>query len=128
MGLRQFFGDSILKMVQEARDRQEYEAPTRGASIGERINEGNGMPALLVYRIANGYIAQSFVGHTYGNRQPPFHYCKDHQAIAEFVVAETARQALGLNPTPPSEGQYAEQQAMAKAKASRPQVMTKPNY
>lgn len=114
MGLRQFFGDSILKMVQEARDRQVDEAPTRGASIGERINEGNGMPALLVYRIANGYIAQSFVGHNYGNRQPPFHYCKDHQAIAEFVVAETARQALGLSPKTPSEGQYAEQ-AMAKA-------------
>ena len=130
MGLKQFFGDSILKLVQEARERQVDQDQPHGTALGARIADGQGMPAMVVYRIANGYIAQSFVGHNYGNRQPAFHYCPDHQAIADFVVAEASRQALGLNPT--TAEQYGEQ-TLAKASqairgASHPTVMAKPNY
>lgn len=112
MGLRQYFGKSILKMVQEAREREQDEIErTHAGSVSTIYDQvRSGTPAIVAYRISNGYIAQSYIGHEYGNRPPAFHYCKDHQAIAEFIVAETTRQTLGIS----SSKAYPEQ-AMAKA-------------
>lgn len=114
MGIKQYFGDSLLKLLQEAKEKQEKEARLVGSNdfhtLGNRLRDGT--PAIVAYRITNGYIVQSLMGHDTHGRQPTLHYCADHQAVAEFIVAEASRQALGLN----TQQAYATpEQAMAKA-------------
>jgi hypothetical protein len=55
-------------------------------------------PAIMAYRISNGYIVRTYdrgvINQTM--KMPTLTYCKDHTDIAEHIVAEQARTALGV--------------------------------
>lgn len=121
MGIKQYFGDSLLKLLQEAKEKQEKEARLMGSddfhTLGNRLRDGT--PAIVAYRITNGYIVQSLMGHDTHGRQPALNYCADHQAVADFIVAEASRQALGLSPR---QAYGSPEQVMAQASTAKTRI------
>lgn len=57
-------------------------------------------PAIMAYKIANGYILRTYEQpQLYNNgarRVPTLTYCKDHKEIADHIVAEATKTALGV--------------------------------
>ncbi len=57
-------------------------------------------PAIVTYKIANGYILRTYEQpdmYSKGVRRvPALTYCKDHKEIADHIVAEAAKTALGV--------------------------------
>ncbi len=123
MGLRLFFAKHLLKMIKDAKrieDERDEEVRTQTAErdrFSHSLHQGS--PAIVAFRIANGFLVQSLrPDDGYSGRQPTFHYCKDHQDIAEHIVGEATKAALGLG-----EAGVRSEQNMAQAKVARsPQV------
>lgn len=59
---------------------------------------GSATPAVVAFRISNGYVVRTVDSQAdmVGMRQGGFHYCKDHQEIAEHIVAVEAKRKLGI--------------------------------
>lgn len=56
---------------------------------------GNCSPVMVAFKIDNGYVVRSaWIDHTHDGQATGFTYCKDHAAIAEHLVAETAREKM----------------------------------
>lgn len=57
-------------------------------------------PSIVAYKITNGYILRTYEhSQLYANGQrrvPTLTYCKDHKEIADHIVAEAAKTALGV--------------------------------
>ncbi len=57
----------------------------------------NNLPAMVVFRIDNGYIVRVMNQDTaYVERGVGFVYCADHQAIADYIVTVSAKEKLGI--------------------------------
>jgi len=58
------------------------------------------LPAMVAFKIDNGYVVRvidtSNEVQLGGARMSGFHYCKDHAAIADHIVTESAKEKLGL--------------------------------
>ena len=80
--------DFLKRMIEKAVERQlKHDRDMRVISEVERdISTYEGK--LTVYRIGNGYIACC-------SGSVPV-YCEDHNAVAEFIVAQTTRQKMGI--------------------------------
>lgn len=74
-----------------------YEATLRETREANSVLSESG-PAIMAYRISNGYIVRTFDRSVLNNtmKMPTLTYCKDHSEIAEHIVAEQARSALGV--------------------------------
>ena len=62
------------------------------------------MPAVVAYRIDNGYLVQVRPPHNIARDYDPprsgFYYCADHTAIADYIVSRNAREKMNI----PSQG------------------------
>ncbi len=123
MGLRLFFAKRLLKMIKDAKqieDEQDEQVREKNMERDRFMHTMHqGSPAIVAFRIANGFLVQSLrPDDGYSGRQPTFHYCKDHQDIEEHIVGEATKAALGLG-----EAVVRSEQNMAQAKVARsPQV------
>lgn len=77
---------------------------------------GNCAPAVVAFKIENGFVVRTVDMETaiVGSRQQGFTYCKDHQEIAEHIIASEARRKMGI-------GEY--QQEMFAAEKARAVAM-----
>lgn len=77
-------------------------ASTESAVRSDRVNKlhdmlSHNMAAMVAFRINNGYLVRvmnpedEMKGRIVG-----FTYCADHQAIADYLIATTARDKLGV--------------------------------
>lgn len=61
------------------------------------------MPAIVAYKIDNGYLVQvrapRDVARDFAPPRSGFFYCADHAAIADYIVSCTAREKLGVTQT-----------------------------
>ena len=99
MGIRQWFGKSLVSLINEAQYASEEESKaviqhTRGL---ENMF-GSASPAVVAFKISNGYVVRTVDTHSdmVGSRQGGFHYCKDHQEIAEHIITVEAKRKLGI--------------------------------
>ncbi len=77
--------DFIKRMVERAVERQ-LNRNRISNEVAQDISSYEGK--LTVYRIGNGYVVC-------GNGSVP-EYCADHNAVAEFIVAQTTRTKMGI--------------------------------
>ena len=77
------------------------QAQIRAATDMERMF-GNCSPAMVAFRIENGFVVRTInQEEAYeGKRQGGFTYCKDHQEIAEHLIALEAKRKMGLTFSP----------------------------
>lgn len=100
MSIKAFFGKSIASLLQAHQEKVNKlgaEMSPRVATDMERMF-GNCAPAVVAFRIENGFVVRT-VSHEEayeGRRQGGFTYCKDHQEIAEHIVATEAKRVLGI--------------------------------
>jgi hypothetical protein len=105
MGVKAFFGKSIASMLQAhqntANETLAAQAQVRAATDMERMF-GNCSPAMVAFRIENGFVVRTVnQEEAYeGKRQGGFTYCKDHQEIAEHLIALEAKRKMGLTYSP----------------------------
>lgn len=85
----------IRKWLGIAPELDHYEATLRDVREANSVLSESG-PAIMVYRISNGYIVRTFGRWVSDRTMPTLTYCKDHKEIAEHIVAEQARSALGV--------------------------------
>lgn len=93
-------------MLQAHQDRANEtlaaQAQLRAATDMERMF-GNCTPTMVAFKIDNGFVVRSvdtrreMEGHISDNG---FHYCKDHQEIAEHLIALEAKRKMGLTYSP----------------------------
>jgi hypothetical protein len=124
MGLRNFFGKALLGMVKDARrieEQQEQVAVDHHELTRLSSNVSQNNAAFITYRISNGYLIQTVTNDETYQRRQAFMYCADHQAIADFIVSEATKTALGIG-APGIRGE----QNMAQAKMSRQVVQRTP--
>jgi len=59
---------------------------------------GDCQPAIVAFRIENGYVMRSvdMSNNMLGSTASGYVYCKDHAAVAEHIVSEAARSKLGV--------------------------------
>jgi hypothetical protein len=99
MGIKSFFGKGLAALLNEHHKHASgVEAMTpRVATDMERMF-GNCAPAVVAFRIENGFVVRTVSQEEAyeGKRQGGFTYCKDHQAIAEHIVASEAKRKLGI--------------------------------
>jgi hypothetical protein len=101
MGVKAFFGKGIASMLQAHQDRANEtlasQAQIRAATDMERMF-GNCIPAMVAFKIDNGFVVRSIDTRreVEGQLQSGFHYCKDHQEVAEHLVATEAKRKMGL--------------------------------
>lgn len=93
MGIKQWFGKSLLSLIQESKQ------PAEELRVN-RLHDmfSNSMPAMVAFKIDNGYVVRCMnPDATYtGERTPGFVYCADHQAIADHLVAHAMKDRLGV--------------------------------
>lgn len=93
MGIKQWFGRSLLSLIQESKQ------PAEELRVN-RLHDmfSNSMPAMVAFKIDNGYVVRCMnPDATYtGERTPGFVYCADHQAIADHLVAHAMKDRLGV--------------------------------
>lgn len=85
----------IRKWLGIAPEPDHYEATLRDVREANSALSESG-PAIMAYRISNGYIVRTFDRSAINRTMPTLTYCKDHKEIAEHIVAEQARSALGV--------------------------------
>lgn len=119
MGIKQWFGDALVSLMSESQKRRNEQlayAPQVSAATDMERMFGNCSPAVVAFKIANGYVVRTidYEQHTlHGVRQGGFTYCKDHQEIAEQILASEAKRKLGVR----DEEYQQEMFAMEKARA-----------
>jgi hypothetical protein len=99
MGIKQWFGDSLVSLIQDAQNKRAYPPPeARVATDMERMF-GNVSPAVVAFKIANGYVVRTIDTQSdmVGMRQGGFYFCRDHQQIAEHIIASEAKRKLGVH-------------------------------
>jgi hypothetical protein len=93
--LKKWFG----KMVRDSMyaSEEESNAVIRKTNDMERMF-GSVNPAVVAFRISNGYVVRTMDTHSelVGSRSGGFHYCKDHQEIAEHIIASEVKRKLNV--------------------------------
>lgn len=89
----------IKKLIREAA-REDMERHTIRESTSMERMFGHQMPAVVAFKINNGYVVQSIdmSNESIGQRSTGFIYCQDHQAIADHIVTASAKEKMGLQP------------------------------
>jgi uncharacterized membrane protein YcgQ (UPF0703/DUF1980 family) len=95
MGIRNWFGKSLVNLLKDVQ-RQE-DAQIRQATDMERMF-GSATPAIIAFRIENGFVVRTVDVDSaiVGSRQRGFTYCKDHQEIAQHILASEAKRKLNI--------------------------------
>ncbi len=91
----------LHKKVQDEERQGKMAAMVTPSTSMERLF-GDCAPAMVAFKIENGYVVRTMdtgaenvlSGGNY--RSPGYHYCKDHAAIADHIVSESAREKMGL--------------------------------
>jgi hypothetical protein len=99
MGIKQWFGESLVSLIQSAQVKQNQQMKEQmHHTVGMESMFGSATPAVVAFRISNGYVVRTVDSQAdmVGMRQGGFHYCKDHQEIAEHIVAVEAKRKLGI--------------------------------
>lgn len=76
-----------------------YPSEVRASTQMERMF-GDCAPAIVAFKIDNGYVVRSMntgPQHEIGSYASGFTYCKDHAAIADYIVSEAAREKVMPN-------------------------------
>ena len=78
---------------------------------------GSATPAVVAFKISNGYVVRTVDTHSdiVGMRQGGFHYCKDHQEIAEHIITVEAKRKLGVRDEEYQQEMFAAEKARAVA-------------
>lgn len=100
MSIKAYFGKglaSLLQAHQQKANQLAAEMSPRVATDMERMF-GNCAPAVVAFKIENGFVVRTLDmrREMEGHMQGGFHYCKDHQEIAEHIIATEAKRKLGL--------------------------------
>ena len=118
MGIKQWFGDSLVSLISDAQKRRDerFAPEVRAATDMERMF-GNCTPAVVAFKIANGYVVRTVDTHSdmVGARQGGFTYCKDHVEIAEQILASEAKRKLGVRDEEYQQEMFAAEKARAVA-------------
>jgi hypothetical protein len=95
MGIRNWFGKSIINLLQETKKQED--AQIRQSTDMERMF-GSATPAIVAFRIENGFVVRTVDvdAAIVGSRQRGFTYCKDHQEIAQHILASEAKRKLNI--------------------------------
>lgn len=100
MGIKQWFGDSLVSLISDAQKRRDerFAPEVRQSTEMERMF-GNVSPAVVAFKIANGYVVRTISTQSdiVGMRQGGFYFCRDHQQIAEHIIASEAKRKLGVH-------------------------------
>jgi hypothetical protein len=89
----------IVKYMREENERLNVPMPAevRASTQLERMF-GDCSPAIVAFKIENGYVVRSVQSSAYaGELATGFTYCKDHAAIADHIVTEAAREKVMPN-------------------------------
>ena len=94
MGIRNWFGKSLLNLLQETKTAQDVQTKEYHSAMERMFGSAN--PAIVAFRIDNGFVVRTMDEHTaiVGGRVGGFTYCKDHAAIAEHIVGSEAKRKL----------------------------------
>lgn len=131
MGIKSFFGKGLASMLQAHQEHTNRvlgeQAQLRASTDMERMF-GNCSPAVVAFRIENGFVVRTMHQEEVyeGKRQGGFTYCKDHQAIAEHIVASEAKRKLGIGEEYQQE-MFAAEKARAVAMQGKTLVSRAPN-
>jgi hydroxypyruvate isomerase len=94
MGIKQFFGRSLLSLIQDTQQ------PTEAIRSTNRLHDmfQNNMAAMVAFKIDNGFVVRTMNPEDAysGGRMPGFVYCADHQAIADHLVSSAMKDRLGV--------------------------------
>lgn len=95
MGIRNWFGKSLVNLLKDVQRQEDVQI--RQATDMERMF-GSATPAVVAFRIENGFVVRTMDMDTaiVGSRQRGFTYCKDHQEIAQHILASEAKRKLNI--------------------------------
>ena len=94
MGIKQWFGRSLLSMIQEVQQPMESIRSTN--RLQDMLSESGA--SIVAFQIENGFLVRTLRNNenAIGGRYPGFIYCADHQAIADHIVSSAVRDKLGV--------------------------------
>jgi len=124
MGIKQWFGKSLVSLIQ-ATQAGAYPSEVRQTTDMERMF-GSATPAVVAFRISNGYVVRTVDTQSNMVGMGGFHYCKDHIEIAEHIVAVEAKRKLGIGDEYQQE-MFAAEKARAVAMAGTPGHIARSN-
>lgn len=90
--LRRWLGIATDNQLTDTYEEEVKRAHYIGGSLSETA------AAISAYKISNGFIVRT-IDKSVINRSmqlPQFTFCKDQKEIADFIIAESARHALGV--------------------------------
>ena len=128
MGIKQWFGESIVSLIQDAQINQSAQKQSHHNNGLESMFSG-AAPAVVAFKISNGYVVRTVDTHSdiVGMRQGGFTYCKDHVEIAEHIITAEAKRKLGIRADEYQQEMFAAEKARAVAMAGTPAYMTRSN-
>ncbi len=85
----------LAKAVHEGLGEQSKEV-VQPSRLGDMMMDSG--VAFIVFQINNGFVVRTMNRHNdfFGNRNPGFVYCADHQAIADHIVSSAVKDKLGV--------------------------------
>lgn len=94
MGIKNWVGKSLLKLLQETKQRSDVQEKESISAMERMFGSAN--PAVVAFKIENGFVVRTMDEHTaiMGGRVGGFTYCKDHQAIADHLITSNAVRKL----------------------------------
>lgn len=115
MGIKNWFGKSLMNLLRETKAEQDVVDKERNSAMERMFGSAN--PAIVAFRIENGYVVRTMDEHTaiVGGRVGGFTYCKDHAAIAEHIVGSEAKRKLGIRDEEYQQEMFAAEKARAVA-------------
>ena len=94
MGIKQFFGRSLLSLIQDTQQPMESIRSTN--RLQDMLSESGA--SIVAFQIENGFLVRTLRHNEdrIGGRYPGFVYCADHQAIADHIVSSAMKDRLGV--------------------------------
>jgi len=94
MGIKQFFGRSLLSLIQDTQQPMESIRSTN--RLQDMLSESGA--SIVAFQIENGFLVRTLRNNenAIGGRYPGFVYCADHQAIADHIVSSAMKDRLGV--------------------------------
>ena len=128
MGIKQWFGESIVSLIQDAQINQSVQKQSHHNNGLESMFSG-AAPAVVAFKISNGYVVRTVDTHSdiVGMRQGGFTYCKDHVEIAEHIITAEAKRKLGIRADEYQQEMFAAEKARAVAMAGTPAYIVRSN-
>ena len=128
MSIKSFFGKGLASLLNAHHNEQAMAVGNVTAATDMERMFGNCAPAVVAFRIENGFVVRTVNQEEVyeGRRQGGFTYCKDHQAIAEHIVASEAKRKLGISDEYQQE-MFAAEKARAVAMQGRTVVSPRAN-